>query len=714
MKIKYLILSGLIFSVFGCISSKKSIVVGKSVTKSNKIKYPVTFKDTKIIDTYFGQNVNDPYRWLEDDNAIETKDWVNRQINFTEKYLKEIPFRSRIKTDLKNMINYERFSIPLMVNDNFYQYINSGLQNQSVFYEVNSEGEIIKEILDPNKLAKDGTKAIGSLSFDKEGKYLGYLVAESGADWKTAYILDVENNRLLKDSVKWIKFSGISWYKDGFFYSRYPISEEGEFSNENKNHKLYYHKLHTDQKEDVLWYEDNDNPNRNIYGGVSEDERFLILSKSESTSGNAFSIIDLSYESKKELAIIDDFDSDINLIDNIGDELLILTNRNAPNKKVVKVNLNNPSEENWELVISEESDPIRNTSIIGGKLFVTYLHNAYSLVKVFDLNGKFIKKIELPGIGTLSGLSGDKDKNIGFLSYSSFTVPPVIYRFKTDDLELKIFKSPNFKIEEEFITKQIWYKSKDGTSIPMFVTHKKSLKLDGKNPTLLYGYGGFNISINPSFSVSRLLFMKKGGVYVVANIRGGGEFGEKWHEGGIKNHKQNVFDDFIAAAEYLISNKYTSSDFLAIEGGSNGGLLVGACMTQRPELFAVALPKVGVLDMLRYHKFTIGWAWAADYGKSDVEEEFNYLIKYSPIHNVREVKYPATLVFTADHDDRVVPAHSFKFISELQDKQIGDKPVLIRIGKKAGHGAGKPLSKIIDELADMYSFLFYNMGLNYQ
>lgn len=713
-KLNYFVFIGILLGVFSCKSIESKVNKKSTLNIEKRMKYPETFRDNEIVDDFFGKKVKDPYRWLEDDNSKKTEDWVNRQIRFTENYLSKIPFREKIKNDLTKIVNYERFSIPIINNDKLFIYRNSGLQNQSVFYEIDPKGNIVKEILNPNEFSKDGTKAIDGISFSENGDYLGYLVSESGADWKTSYVLDMKTNKLLKDSVKWIKFSGLSWYKDGFFYSRYPNSKDGKLSNENKNHKLYYHKLNTNQEEDVLWYEDRENPNRNIYAGTSNDERFLVLSKNESTSGNAFSIIDLESKDKKEIIIIDDFISDFNLIDNIGDDLLILTNRDAKNSKVLKININNVGEDNWKTIINEEEDPIQSVRIIDNMLFVTYLHNAYSLVKVFDLEGKFIRKIEFPGIGTLSGLSGKKDKTKGYLSYSSYTIPRGIYEFDTKDFKLKEFKTPKIDFnQDEFITKQIWYESKDGTSIPMFVTHKKSLTLDGNNPTILYGYGGFNISITPSFSVSKLLFMKKGGVYVVANIRGGGEFGEKWHEGGVLENKQNVFDDFISAAEYLIDNKYTSSKYLAIEGGSNGGLLVGACLTQRPDLFGVAFPKVGVLDMLRYHKFTIGWAWATDYGKSDNEKAFNYLIKYSPLHNVKNIKYPATLVFTADHDDRVVPAHSFKFISELQYKQIGEKPVLIRIGKKAGHGAGKPVSKIIEELADMYSFLFYNMNLEY-
>ncbi len=703
-----IIIGGFIIGILGC--KTKERIMNNKVEKST---YPET-KKTSTEDDYFGTVIKDPYRWLEDEKSIDTRNWVDSQIKFTEDYFSKIPFRDSIKNRLERLVDYEKFGVPRFKNGKYYMFKNSGLQNQSVFYEVDSTGKNIKVILDPNTFSQDGTKALSTISFSHDGKYLGYMVAESGADWNTAYIMDLKTGKVLKDSVKWIKFSGLSWYKDGFFYSRYPESKDAELSTKNTNHKLFYHKLGSSQRADMIWYEDNEHPNRNIYARTSEDERYLILNQVESTSGNSFSFINLQQKKLAESQIISDFKSDFNFIANIDDNLFILTNRDAPNKKIIKIDTKKLNEKDWSVIVRESEDPIQSVKLISDKLIVTYLHNAFSLVKVFDLNGKFLKELSLPGIGTVSAISGDRNSKNAFLMFSSFLFPSSVYTFNTDELKLKLFKRPKLDFDpEKFTTVQKWYKSKDGTKIPMFITYKKGLNLDGKNPALLYGYGGFDISITPSFSASRLLFLEKNGIYAVANIRGGGEFGEKWHKAGTLENKQNVFDDFIAAAEYLIDNKYTSPDYLAIEGRSNGGLLIGATLLQRPELFAVALPEVGVLDMLRYHKFTIGWAWAGDYGRSDKKEQFEYLIKYSPVHNVKKAKYPATLVITADHDDRVVPAHSFKFISELQSKQDWNKPVLIRIDKKSGHGAGKPLNKIIEELTDIYSFIFYNMNIDY-
>ena len=698
----------LIFGILGCKTKKQ--IMNNTVESST---YPET-KKTNIEDDYFGTLVKDPFRWLEDEKSSDTKNWIDSQMQFTEDYLSKIPFRDSIKKRLERLVNYERFGVPRFKNGKYYMFKNSGLQNQSVFYEVDSTGKNIKVIIDPNSFSNDGTKALSTVSFSHDGKYLGYMVAESGADWNTAYVMDLETGKVLKDIVKWIKFSGLSWYKDGFFYSRYPESNDSNLSTKNTNHKLFYHKLGTSQRADMIWYEDNEHPNRNIYASTSEDERYLILNQVESTSGNSFSFIELQQNKLTESQIIVDFKSDFSFIGNIGENLFILTNRGTPNKKIIKIGTKKLDKNDWSVIVKECEDPIQSVKLISDKLIVTYLHNAYSLVKVFDINGKFLKELSLPGIGTVSTINGDRNSKKAFLMFSSFLFPTSVYIFDTEELNLKLFKRPKLDFDpEKYTTIQKWYKSKDSTKIPMFITYKKGLKFNKKNPTLLYGYGGFDISITPSFSASRLLFLEKNGIYAVANIRGGGEFGEKWHKAGTMSHKQNVFNDFIAAAEYLIENKYTSPDYLAIEGRSNGGLLIAATLLQRPDLFAVALPEVGVLDMLRYHKFTIGWAWAGDYGRSDVKEQFDFLIKYSPVHNVKRAKYPATLVITADHDDRVVPAHSFKFISELQSKQNWNKPVLIRIDKKSGHGAGKPLSKIIEELTDIYSFVFYNMKISF-
>lgn len=698
--------------VFTSCNSNK---IGLKKNNIEKVKeYPSTYRNENVSDDYFGTVVKDPYRWLENENSDSTRDWVNRQRRFTRTYLDKISARDSMRKRLGTLVNYEKFSAPLIKKGKYFMYKNSGLQNQSILYEVDSKGNNIKVVIDPNNFSKDGTKALSGISFNKECNYLGYMVSESGADWKTAYVLDMKTGNLLKDEIKWLKFSGMSWFKDGFFYSRYPNSKDGKLSTENTNHRLYYHKLGTSQNEDKIWFEDADNPNRNIYASTTEDEKFLILNQVESTTGNSFSFIDLSKETPREFSIINDFESDFNLIDNIGNNFLILTTRNSPNRKIILVDSEHSEEINWKTLVEEGNDPIKGAKIIGDKLFVSYLHNAYSKVKIFDLKGNYLQDFKLPGIGSVSGFNWEKGSDKGFFSFSSFLFPSTIYSFDVKTLEYSIYKSPSIDFNpDDYKTEQVWYTSNDGTRVPMFLTYKKGIKRDKSNPVLLYGYGGFDISITPSFRSSRLLLLENGGILAIANIRGGGEFGEKWHLGGVLDKKQNVFDDFISAAEYLIKEKFTSPSRIAIEGGSNGGLLVGACMLQRPDLFGVAFPKVGVLDMLRYHKFTIGWAWATDYGRSDDPKAFPYLIKYSPVHNVKKEKYPATLVITADHDDRVVPAHSFKFISELQKNQQGDAPVLIRIEKKAGHGAGKPLSKVLDELADMYSFMFYNMGIPY-
>jgi prolyl oligopeptidase len=691
------------------ISCKQEVA---EITKFEKIEvnYPNTVKDTSVIDDYNGTQVSDPYRWLEDDNSEETKAWVTDQNKVTFGYLDKIPFRNDIKARFEKLWNYEKYSSPFKEGDSYYYFKNDGLQNQSVLYQSNSikdEGEVI---LDPNKFSEDGTTSLSSLEFDKSGRYMAYSVSEGGSDWNTGYVFDVQEKKLLDDKIEWIKFSGLSWKGDGFYYSRFPKPEGSELSSKNEYHALYYHKLGTNQDADELIYSDKDNPQRNVFGGVSEDERFLIINTSESTSGNGFYFSDLEKSPKKIVPVVTTFDSDYSMIDNDGDLLLVLTNNDASKQRLIAIDTKNPTKENWKDIIPESDDALRSINSVGGKLFANYMHNASSNVKVFDYAGVYIKDLELPGIGTTGGVSGKKGETQGFYSFTSFTRPTTIYALDTESLESDIFRQPTVDFDSDaYETVQEWYTSKDGTKVPMFITKKKGLTLDGQRPTLLYSYGGFNIPLLPSFSISRLPLLENDGIYVVANIRGGGEFGKDWHEAGTKERKQNVFDDFIGAAEYLIANNYTSSDKLAIQGGSNGGLLVGACMTQRPDLFKVAFPAVGVLDMLRYHKFTIGWAWAADYGRSDDPEAFEYLKKYSPLHNVKEAAYPATMVTTADHDDRVVPAHSFKFIAELQDKHNGENPVLIRIETSAGHGAGKPTSKQIEEAADILSFMLYNM-----
>jgi len=673
--------------------------------------YPTTRKDSTVIDDYHGNQVPDPYRWLEDDHSDETKSWVTDQNKVTFSYLDKIPYRDKVKDRLTDLWNYERYSSPFKRGDKYYYFKNDGLQNQSVLYAIEGLAGDGKVVLDPNTFSEDGTTSLGGFSFNADGTLLAYMISEGGSDWRTAQILDLKTMKTLDDKIEWIKFSGLSWKGDGFFYSRYPIADkQDELSGKNENHMVYYHKLGTAQKEDQLVFSQPEHPQRNSYAQTTEDERFLIIASSESTSGNSLSVKDLDQNSANIVSVIEGFTNDYSIVDNEGEDLLVLTNYNAPNQRLIKIKTSNFSESAWEDFIPESENKLQWVSTAGDKLFASYLNNASSLVKVFDRKGKFIKDLELPGIGSVSGISGKQDAEDAFYSFTSFTYPTSIFKLNTSTLESELFRKPDVDFEpENYVTEQLWFTSYDGTKVPMFVTYKKGITLDGDNPTLLYGYGGFDISITPSFNPGRIPLLENGGVFAVANIRGGGEFGKKWHKAGTLGEKQNVFDDFQSAAEYLIEKKYTSSEKLAIQGGSNGGLLVGACMTQRPDLYAVAFPAVGVLDMLRYHKFTIGWAWAADYGKSDDPEAFDYLIKYSPLHNVKEVEYPATLVTTADHDDRVVPAHSFKFISEIQDKHVGENPVLIRVETSAGHGAGKPTSKIIDEYADIISFMYYNM-----
>lgn len=674
------------------------------------VKYPVTRKDDTVVDDYHGTSVPDPYRWLEDDHSDETIDWVKRQNKVTFDYLHKIPGRENLIDRLTDLWNYPKYSSPFKEGDKYYFFKNDGLQNQSALYSIKELDDEPVLVLDPNNFSEDGTSSMGGMSFNKEGNLLGYAVSEGGSDWRTIKVLDLKTGMTLSDEINWVKFSGISWAKDGFYYSRYPEPQgDGELSDKNEFHKLYYHKLGTDQSQDQLIYADTGNPQRNVYAGVSEDEEYLFINAVEGTSNNALKVKKIGDKTLKTL--YDKFDYDFSVIDNNGSSILVLTNHNAPNKRIIAIDFDNPGMDSWKELIPEKTEPIRSVSIVGNKLFVGYLKDASSSVKVFDMNGKYLSDLELPGIGTVSGISGKKKGNEGFYSFTSFTQPSTIFKLNTESMISEVFRMSEIEFDaSEYVTKQEWYVSKDGTKVPMFITHKKDLVLDGTNPTLLYGYGGFNVSILPSFGITRLPLLENGGVYVVANLRGGGEFGTAWHTAGTLDQKQNVFDDFISAAEYLIDRNYTSSNKLAIQGGSNGGLLVGACLNQRPDLFAAGFPAVGVMDMLRYHQFTIGWAWAGDYGRSDEPEAFKYLIEYSPIHNIKKIDYPATLVTTADHDDRVVPAHSFKYAATLQEKHTGSSPVMIRIETSAGHGAGKPTSKRIEEAADMLAFMFYNMG----
>ena len=691
----------------------------QKLDKANQeVKYPETRKDLEVKDDYHGTSIADPYRWLEDDHSDETKSWVKAQNQLTNKYLDHIPFREDVKNRLTGLWNYEKYSSPFKRGDKYYFFKNDGLQNQSVMYgldELNGEPTVV---LDPNKLSDDGTSSLGSISFSHDGRYLAYQVSEGGSDWRNVKIKDLQTGRLLEEELDWLKFSGMSWAGDGFFYSRYPKpkNEGGELTQTNEFHKVYYHKLGDPQSKDKVVIENPDEAHSNFYAQTTDDERFLIVVEAQSTSGNALKVKDLGKANEPFVDLVSTFDNDFNVIDNLGNKLLVMTNKGASNYKIIAIDMNNPSESNWTDFIPEANERLRSAQLIGGKLLISYIKDAKSLVKEYNTKGEFLNDLELPGIGTISGFSGKKEDSNAFYSFTSFTSPSRIYKLNTETGKSELFRKPALDFDaDQYETKQVFFKSYDGTKVPMFLTYKKGLKLDGKRPTLLYGYGGFDISILPSFSLTKTILMENGGIYAVVNLRGGGEYGSEWHKAGTKERKQNVFDDFQSAAEYLIDNNYTSSEKLAIEGGSNGGLLVGACMTQRPDLYKVAFPRVGVLDMLRYHKFTIGRAWATDYGTSDSAEDFEYLIKYSPLHNVREQEYPATMVMTADHDDRVVPAHSFKYISELQAKENGASPALIRIETDAGHGAGKPTDKQIQEATDMISFMFFQMGeeINY-
>ena len=682
-----------------------------------QIKYPET-KKVDQVDDYFGTKVSDPYRWLEDDKSPETAAWVAAENKITQDYLSKIPFREQVRKRLEEMWNYPKYSSPFKEGEYYYYYKNDGLQNQSILYRqpgLNGTPEIF---IDPNKMSKDGTAAVSTPSFTKNKKYAAYMIAQAGSDWQEAYVMDVATKKVLDDKIQWIKFSGLSWKgDDGFYYSRYPEADETKkMTNQNQNQKLYYHKLGTPQSEDVLIYEDKEHPLRSVGGDLTEDERFLLIYQSEGTSGSQIWVKDMKNPNSSFILLIKGFDTNAGVIDNDGDRLLVRTNADAPNYKVVSIDPKNPSKENWQTIILTRTNFLQSVGTAGGKLFLTYLEDASSRVYQTNYKGVLEREIKLPGIGTAGGFDGNREDNELFYTYSSFNYPPAIFHYTISNGQTELFRKAEAKINaDNYQTVQSFFTSKDGAKVPMFITYKKGLKLNGNNPTLIYGYGGFNIASTPGFSISNAFFLEQGGVYVLVNLRGGNEYGEAWHKAGMLQNKQNVFNDFIGAAEFLIKTKYTNPQKLAMRGGSNGGLLVGAVMTQRPDLFRVAIPQVGVMDMLRYHTFTIGHAWATEYGRSDKEEDFKNLIKYSPLHNLRKgVKYPATLVTTADHDDRVVPAHSFKFAATLQEDNAGANPTLIRIETKAGHGGGKPTSKQIDEASDIWSFVMYNLGMDFK
>ncbi|TNJ47144.1 S9 family peptidase [Tamlana fucoidanivorans] len=695
-------------SLFFLIACKNDV----QQTKFTPLNYPTT-KTVDTVNTYFGVNVKDPYRWLEDDRSKETEAWVVAQNQVTYNYLDQIPFRVALKDRLSKLWNFEKRSAPFKEGDYTYFSKNDGLQNQDVYYRT-KEGSEPEVFLDPNTLSTDGTVSLDALSFSKNGEILAYSISEGGSDWRKILVMDTKTKKITEDTITDVKFTRISWYKnEGFYYSSYDKPNGSELSAKTDQHKVYYHKLGTSQKDDVLIYGGTpEEKHRYIYAFVSEDDRFLILTPKISTSGNKLLIKDLNKPDSNFTTILDHANSDTSVLSNDGNKLFLVTNLNAPNKKIVSVDASNPTPEHWVDVLPE-TEYVLTATKGGGYIFAHYMVDALSKVMQYNYDGTLVRDIQLPGLGTASGFGTKKDEKIDYFNFTNYKTPTSIYTFNMDTGEVSLNWQPDIAFNsDEYESNQIFYTSKDGTKVPMLITHKKGVALNGKNPTILYGYGGFNVSLTPTFSIANAVWMEQGGILAIPNLRGGGEYGKKWHDAGTKMQKQNVFDDFIAAGEYLIKNKYTSHDYLAIRGGSNGGLLVGAVMTQRPDLAKVALPAVGVLDMLRYHTFTAGAGWAYDYGTvDDSKAMFDYLKGYSPVHNVKSgVDYPATLITTGDHDDRVVPAHSFKFAAELQSKHNGNNPTLIRIETDAGHGAGTPVSKIIDLYADIFGFTLYNMG----
>ncbi len=684
---------------------------------AQKLQYPNT-RRVDHVDTYFGVKVPDPYRWLEDDNAPETMKWVEAENKVTFKYLGKIPFRSKIKARLEKLFNYPRYGAPFRNGRHFFFSKNDGLQNQSVLYMQKGLEGTPELLIDPNTFSADSTSQLAEFALSKDGKYFAYGISQGGSDWRDVHVMEIAGRKTLPDLLKWVKVSDLAWQGNGFYYSRYDAPAQGkELTSSNDDHKVYYHRIGSPQAEDELVYQDKTNPQRFHQVQTTEDERFAILyisDRGKGKEGEALFVRDAAKTDKKWIPLIPEIGDDhYYAIDNIGAKFLIQTNRKAPNWKVVLIDPKKPEEKNWKVVLPEKPEPLQSVGTAGGKLFASYLKDVTTRAYVYDLTGKLENEIKLPGLGTASGFGGRHDDKFIFYTFQSFNVPPSIYRYDIATRRSTLFRMPeipDFK-STDYETKQVFYTSKDGTRVPMFLVHKKGLKLDGNNPTLLYGYGGFSNTIPPSFSPLRLALLEQGVIYASANIRGGAEYGEKWHEAGTKLKKQNVFDDFIAAAEYLIAKKYTSSARLAVQGASNGGLLVGALANQRPDLVKVVIQQAGVMDMLRFHKFTIGWNWVADYGSSDNEAEFKVLRAYSPIHNIKKgTKYPATFITTADHDDRVVPAHSFKYAAALQHGQGGDNPVLIRIDTKSGHGASNT-AKTIEQAADIDSFLLWSLGV---
>lgn len=686
-----------------------------TMTAQKKI-YPNAPKDGTV-DTYFGVKIPDPFRPLEADRSKETAEWVAAENKITNEYLAKIPFRGKLLKRLKEVADYEKVGAPFRKNGKWYVFKNNGLQNQSVLYQMDELGGALHEFLDPNKLSTDGTVALQGISFSKDGRYMAYVISRSGSDWQEIYVKDVATGELLSDHIEWAKFGGAQWCGNGFYYSAYDAPEKGkEYSSKNEVHKVYYHKIGTPQGQDVLFYQNPAHPLRFYSVSLNKEETMMFLHESGAGSGMNLYVRDLRVPDAQFIQMTSNMDLQYSPIETVGDNIYLLTNDGAPRGRVMVADIHKPGFKDWKELIGESKGVLEDVQFADDKLVLTYSQDASTHLYVYSLEGKELNEIKLPTVGR-AGFSGERGQKECFYSFASFTVPGTIYQYDMAQNKSTVYTEPKVKFDlGKYTTEQVFFISKDGTHVPMFLTYRKGLKHNGRNPVLIYGYGGFNISLSPNFSSMRIPFLENGGIYVQVNLRGGSEYGEEWHVAGTKMQKQNVFDDFISAAEWLVTNSFTSKDHIAIMGGSNGGLLVGACMTQRPDLFKVCIPQVGVMDMLRYHKFTIGWNWAPDYGTSeDSKEMFEYLYSYSPLHNLKKgVSYPATLVTTADHDDRVVPAHSFKFAATLQECQGGTAPVLIRIDSKAGHGGGKPLAKQLEEQADIYSFIMWNLGMKFK
>ena len=680
---------------------------------AQNIQYPKAVKDGTT-DNYFGTTVADPYRWLENDTSVQTAAWVEAENKITNAYLSEIPFRQKLLNRMTELMNYEKIGAPRKRHGKWYFYKNNGLQNQSVLYVMDELGAAPRVFLDPNTLSTDGTVALKGVSFSNNGRWAAYSISRSGSDWQEFFVIDLQTGRQLEDHIQWAKFSGAAWQGDGFYYSAYDAPVAGkEFSNVNETHKIYYHKVGTPQSEDVLFYQNPAYPKRFYTIDVNEEETMMYLYESGAGAGNNLFVRDLRQPGSQLIQMTSDMDYQYSPVYEDGDRLFLFTNYGAPKGRIMVTDIHHPGLNDWQELIPEQQNTLNDVNVINRQLILTYMQDASDHAFVYGLDGRLRHEVQLPSVGSV-GFTGDQKEPECFYTFTSFTQPGTVYRYDMASNKSELYTAPKVKFrQEEYTSEQVFFQSKDGTRIPMFLTYKKGLKRNGKNPVFLYGYGGFNVSLNPGFSPVRIPFLESGGIYSQVTLRGGGEYGEEWHQAGTKMQKQNVFDDFIGAAEWLIREGYTSKEKLAIVGGSNGGLLVGACMTQRPDLFRVAIPQVGVMDMLRYHKFTIGWNWASDYGTSeDSKEMFDYLRAYSPLHNLKPgTAYPATLVTTADHDDRVVPAHSFKFAATLQECHQGPNPVLIRIDTKAGHGGGKPLAKVLEEQADIYGFIMYNVGM---